>query len=67
MLGFTPGADVTFLQCDVSDHDPVEAVHARALEAFPGGIDFLSLNAGIGGGGGPFTNLAGWKAVIDVN
>jgi NAD(P)-dependent dehydrogenase (short-subunit alcohol dehydrogenase family) len=68
-LGFTPeqAARVTFLQCDVTDHDSVAAAHAAALAAYPGGIHFLFLNAGIAGGGGPFTNLAGWKAVIDVN
>lgn len=67
LLGFAQGDAVFFLQYDVSDHAAVLAAHSRTLELFSGGIDFLFLNAGIAGGGGPFTNLAGWKAILDVS
>jgi 3-oxoacyl-[acyl-carrier protein] reductase len=42
----TGGADVRFVQADVSRQDECEAIAAAAIEAF-GGIDVLCANAGI--------------------
>jgi NAD(P)-dependent dehydrogenase (short-subunit alcohol dehydrogenase family) len=67
------GGEAVFVQCDVSDETQVEAMVAKAVQAF-GRIDFAFNNAGVGADGVtlpfvPLTDLseADWDCVIDTN
>ncbi len=51
---------------DVADFAAVQALKKRAYEEFSG-VDVLMNNAGVGGGGGAFAELALWRRVIDTN
>lgn len=51
---------------DVSDFAAVEALRDEVLERFDD-VAVLMNNAGVGGGGGPFEKLDGWRRVLGVN
>ncbi len=51
---------------DVADLAQMEHLRDRALAAF-GEVAVLMNNAGIGGGGGPWSGYAGWQRVLGVN
>ncbi|HVO02996.1 MAG TPA: SDR family NAD(P)-dependent oxidoreductase [Candidatus Cybelea sp.] len=59
-------ADVRAVPTDVSKHDDVRRLRETALESF-GDIAFVMNNAGVGDGGGPWENYAGWQRVLSVN
>ena len=54
------------VETNVAQLDSVEALREAVLERF-GEVAFLMNNAGIGGGGGPWQNLEGWRKVLGVN
>ena len=58
--------DVLAVPTDVSRKDQVENLRDRVLEAY-GDIAVVMNNAGVGGGGGPFENYAGWERVLGIN
>ena len=58
--------DVIGYQLDVADFDAVEAMKAYVDETF-GDVAVLMNNAGVGGGGGAYENLDGWRRVIATN
>lgn len=64
------GADAIGVATDVSDLASVEALGAKANEAF-GSVHVLCNNAGVGGNndgsGGTDVDLVDWKWVLDVN
>jgi NAD(P)-dependent dehydrogenase (short-subunit alcohol dehydrogenase family) len=68
VTGAAPGGagDVLAVQTDVSDLAQVQALKERAFTAF-GDVAVLMNNAGIGAGGGPWTDLDGWQRVLAVN
>lgn len=51
---------------DVSSVASMQQVRDEAWRRF-GACHFLFLNAGIGGGGGPWTGLEKWRTLVDVN
>lgn len=51
---------------DVADFAAVQALKKRAYDEF-NAVDVLMNNAGVGGGGGAFAELASWRRVIDTN
>lgn len=61
------GGRVAFLRADVAEEDDVEALMARAIEAF-GGLDVVFNNAGIAGAIGPLveTEVEHWDATFAV-
>ncbi|MEN3975802.1 SDR family NAD(P)-dependent oxidoreductase [Emcibacter sp. SYSU 3D8] len=59
-------ADVIALRTDVSRMDDVQRLRDTAYDTF-GAVHVLMNNAGIGAGGGPFTDYAGWQQVLAVN
>ena len=59
-------ASVLALECDVSSLESMERVQSAVFGKF-GGCHFLSLNAGIGGGGGVLASEDRWRALIDVS
>lgn len=61
-----PGAHVADVLADVSDPMSMGSVRDQVIELF-GGCHVLFLNAGIGGGGGPWTGVDRWRTVMDVN
>jgi len=67
-LGFPVSQQGQVLQvkCDVTDPISVEQLLVATMRQH-GACHFLFCNCGIGGGGGPFTNLGRWKEVMDVN
>jgi len=58
--------DVIGYSLDVADADAVEAMKAYVYETF-GDVAVLMNNAGVGGGGGPYEKLDGWRRVIATN
>jgi NAD(P)-dependent dehydrogenase (short-subunit alcohol dehydrogenase family) len=58
--------EVLAVPTDVSRRDQVENLRDRVLAAF-GDIAVVMNNAGVGGGGGPFENYAGWERVLGIN
>ncbi len=58
--------EVLAVPTDVSRRDQVENLRDRVLAAF-GDIAVLMNYAGVGGGGGPFENYAGWERVLGIN
>lgn len=60
------GAELLLSACDVSDYAAVEALRDEVLERFDD-VAVLMNNAGVGGGGGPFERLDGWRRVLGVN
>ena len=58
--------DVMVVETDVSDLAQVERLRDKVLETF-GEVALLMNNAGVGGGGGAFKNLPGWRKVLGVN
>ena len=59
-------AHVEAVRADVSRPEDLEALRARALEAF-GDVAILMNNAGIGGGGSAIENPDGWRRVLETN
>ena len=59
-------AECLCVQTDVSDFDSVAALRETAQARFDD-IALVMNNAGIGAGGGAFTNLDGWRKVLSVN
>ena len=57
---------VEAVRADVSRPEDLEALRARALEAF-GDVAILMNNAGIGGGGSAIENPDGWRRVLETN
>jgi len=62
----TLGADTLAVRTDVADLRDVERLRERAYDAF-GEVAVLMNNAGIGGGGGPWSGYEGWQRVLGVN
>ncbi len=61
------GGEATFIRCDVSDCDSVEAAVAQAVDTY-GGIDVLFNNAGAGAAGNfPNESNDDWDRVIGIN
>ncbi len=67
------GADATFIQCDVSKGDQVEAMVAKTVETF-GFVDIAFNNAGVGPDGvtippAPITKVteSDWDWIVDTN
>jgi NAD(P)-dependent dehydrogenase (short-subunit alcohol dehydrogenase family) len=60
------GANAIAVQTNVADVAQVEHLRDRAFEAF-GEVAVLMNNAGVGGGGGPWSGYAGWQRVLGVN
>jgi NAD(P)-dependent dehydrogenase (short-subunit alcohol dehydrogenase family) len=61
------GADDVFsLATDVGDLAAVEALKAAVYARF-GAVHVLMNNAGVGRGGGAFSDMDGWKRVLGVN
>jgi NAD(P)-dependent dehydrogenase (short-subunit alcohol dehydrogenase family) len=58
--------DVMVVETDVSDLAQVERLRSEVLATF-GEVALLMNNAGVGGGGGAYKNLAGWQKVLGVN
>jgi NAD(P)-dependent dehydrogenase (short-subunit alcohol dehydrogenase family) len=61
-----PEGDLFLSDADVADSAAVEALRDRVLDQF-GDVALLMNNAGVGGGGGPWERLDGWRRVLDVN
>lgn len=61
-----PAARVVTFACDVSRMEEVEALKARAYDAF-GAVAVLMNNAGTAPGGGPFDHYERWQRVLGVN
>lgn len=61
-----PEGDLFLSDADVADSAAVEALRDRVLDHF-GDVALLMNNAGVGGGGGPWERLDGWRRVLDVN
>ncbi|HEY4163767.1 MAG TPA: SDR family NAD(P)-dependent oxidoreductase [Dongiaceae bacterium] len=59
-------ADVLAVATDVSRMDQVERLKDAAYKTF-GDVAILMNNAGVEGGGGPWSNYAGWQKLINVN
>jgi NAD(P)-dependent dehydrogenase (short-subunit alcohol dehydrogenase family) len=59
-------SDVLAVPTDVSRIDDVRRLRELAFNRF-GDIAFVMNNAGIGEGGGPYENYAGWQKLISVN
>ncbi|MEE4301865.1 MAG: SDR family NAD(P)-dependent oxidoreductase [Pseudomonadales bacterium] len=59
-------ADLVLSGADVSDFAAVEALRDEVLTRFDD-VAILMNNAGVGGGGGPWEKLDGWRRVLDVN
>lgn len=64
----TAGGDALFVRADVSKADEIQAMVARAVEAF-GGLDYAFNNAGIEGALAPTSDYPtdAWNQVIAVN
>lgn len=61
------GARVLAVPTDVAQPEDLERLREQALEAF-GHVSVLMLNAGVGRNpGGAWKDLAGWRALMDVN
>ena len=60
-----PARSATFA-VDVSQLDDVQRLKAAVLDAF-GEVAVLMNNAGTGGGGGLFADLARWRRILEVN
>jgi NAD(P)-dependent dehydrogenase (short-subunit alcohol dehydrogenase family) len=60
------GASAIAVQTNVAELAQVERLRDRAIDAF-GEVAVLMNNAGIGGGGGPWSGYDGWQRVLGVN
>jgi NAD(P)-dependent dehydrogenase (short-subunit alcohol dehydrogenase family) len=60
------GADAIAVRTNVADLKDVERLRDRAYDAF-GDVAVLMNNAGVGGGGGPWSGYEGWQRVLGVN
>ena len=60
------GPNVIAVRTNVAELADVERLRDHALEAF-GEVAVLMNNAGVGGGGGPWTRYEGWQRVLGVN
>jgi NAD(P)-dependent dehydrogenase (short-subunit alcohol dehydrogenase family) len=60
------GGKVLTVKTDVSQLGDVERLRDRVYATY-GEVGILMNNAGIGGGGGPFENYAGWQRVLGTN
>ena len=58
--------DVLAVPTDVSQIEEMRRLRELAFNSF-GDIAFVMNNAGIGGGGGPWENYAGWQKLLSVN
>jgi NAD(P)-dependent dehydrogenase (short-subunit alcohol dehydrogenase family) len=59
-------ADVLAVATDVSQMDQVERLKDAVYKAF-GEVAILMNNAGVEGGGGPWSNYPGWQRLLSVN
>jgi NAD(P)-dependent dehydrogenase (short-subunit alcohol dehydrogenase family) len=59
-------ADVLAVATDVSKMEQVERLKDAAFQAF-GDVAILMNNAGVEGGGGPWSNYPGWQHLLSVN
>ena len=59
-------AHVLAIRADVAKKESVERLRDQVLAAY-GDVSVLMNNAGVGGGGGPFENYAGWERVLGIN
>jgi NAD(P)-dependent dehydrogenase (short-subunit alcohol dehydrogenase family) len=59
-------ADVLAVATDVSQMDQVQRLKDAAYKAF-GDVAILMNNAGVDGGGGPWSNYSGWQRLLSVN
>jgi NAD(P)-dependent dehydrogenase (short-subunit alcohol dehydrogenase family) len=63
----TPNSgEVIAIATDVSDFKAVQAVRTTVYQRFKS-VSLLMNNAGVGGGGGAFAEIAAWHRVIDTN
>lgn len=62
------GGEATYVHCDVSDADEIQAMVDAALDTY-GGLDIAVNNAGIEGEHGPAAEqtVEGWDRVLDTN
>ena len=60
------GVEVETLALDMAKVEDVRRLRERAFERF-GDVAVLMNNAGVGGGGHAFENLAGWARILSVN
>ncbi len=58
--------DILPVVADVSQLDQVQALKETVYETY-GEVGLLMNNAGIGAGGGPWENYAGWQEVLGTN
>ena len=59
-------ADVLAVPTDVSNTEEVRRLRELAFNSF-GDIALVMNNAGVGGGGGPWENYAGWQKLLSIN
>src|SRR5256885_1282603 len=59
-------ADMLAVPTEVSDIEQVRRLRELAFNSF-GDIAFVMNNAGVGDGGGPYENYAGWQKLLSVN
>lgn len=61
-------ANVQVLCCptDVTSEEGMMQLQKHIWQEL-GGCHFLFNNAGIGGGGGPYTNVSRWRTVMEIN
>lgn len=60
------GREALVVKTDVSSLAEVESLRDEVFSRF-GDVAVLMNNAGVGGGGGPFSGYAGWQKVLAVN
>ncbi|MEM8769748.1 MAG: SDR family NAD(P)-dependent oxidoreductase [Pseudomonadota bacterium] len=66
LKALAPAGEIASFATDVADHSAVVALKDAVFERF-GAVNVLMNNAGIGAGGGAYSNLEGWQKVMAVN
>jgi NAD(P)-dependent dehydrogenase (short-subunit alcohol dehydrogenase family) len=62
----TYGGETIAVATDVADYSAVQALKAAAYARF-GAVDVLMNNAGVGRGGGAFSDIEAWRRVLNIN